>query len=402
MLIDASVARSVAVLGWIEHLAQAVGGSLAIAHGVIGIDTDEPSELRRIRDALEREINTSPHGSGRYSKAVAAVQGLDTLLHLGPPTITLLIPDSDEVRMVLVHVRDLLAQGLPVLGSEADDVLSILVQVSKHHRFSDWRQEEQARNLTLGPDSFALPAAAPPTATPAPPVQLPTWRATPEERRAWQQALQARIERQTAAIQALQAAVGTAEEIVLPHPRDALIQASDAPGSDLEAKAASLADRLLLDTRADGCQTTTRIAQAIETLQGMLFAVRTGQLHDPEGGLEFAAGYLTFDEDWRWLGSYATWRAAMLVFLYPENVLPPSLRNWKSPAFQALINELRSSGRVTPDQACRAIETYADYFRRVCSFNLEATCTAFARARSGDCLDGMTGDRYLFYQGECK
>jgi low affinity Fe/Cu permease len=53
---------------WIEHLAQAVGGSLAIAHGVIGIDTDEPSELRRIRDALEREINTSPHGSGRYSK----------------------------------------------------------------------------------------------------------------------------------------------------------------------------------------------------------------------------------------------------------------------------------------------------------------------------------------------
>jgi len=30
---------------------------------------------------------------------VAAVQGLDTLLHLGPPTITLLIPDSDEVRM---------------------------------------------------------------------------------------------------------------------------------------------------------------------------------------------------------------------------------------------------------------------------------------------------------------
>jgi hypothetical protein len=54
MLIDASVARSVAVLGWIEHLAQAVGGSLAIAHGVIGIDTDEPSELRRIRDALER------------------------------------------------------------------------------------------------------------------------------------------------------------------------------------------------------------------------------------------------------------------------------------------------------------------------------------------------------------
>jgi hypothetical protein len=99
MLIDASVARSVAVLGWVHQLARAVGGSLSIAHGVLGINSHEPSELRGIRDALQREIGASPVGSGRYSKAVAAVHGLDVLLNLGPPTNTLLIPDSDEVRM---------------------------------------------------------------------------------------------------------------------------------------------------------------------------------------------------------------------------------------------------------------------------------------------------------------
>jgi hypothetical protein len=99
MLIDASVARSVAVFGWVDHLAKAVGGSLSVAHGVLGIDTDEPSELRGIRDALQREVSVSPYGSGRYSKAVAAVHGLDVLLSLGPPTIRLLIPDSGEVRL---------------------------------------------------------------------------------------------------------------------------------------------------------------------------------------------------------------------------------------------------------------------------------------------------------------
>jgi hypothetical protein len=99
MLIDASVARSVAVLGWVDQLAKAVGGSLSIAHGVLGIDSEEPSELRGIRDALQREVGASPYGSGRYSKAVAAVHGLDVLLSLGSPTIRLLIPAFDEIRM---------------------------------------------------------------------------------------------------------------------------------------------------------------------------------------------------------------------------------------------------------------------------------------------------------------
>jgi hypothetical protein len=97
MLLDASVARSIAVLGWIDSLARALGRSIQIAHGVLAA-LPEPSELRGIRDALHREANTSRPGSGRYSRALTAVHELDRVLAV-PPTITLLYPNADETRM---------------------------------------------------------------------------------------------------------------------------------------------------------------------------------------------------------------------------------------------------------------------------------------------------------------
>jgi hypothetical protein len=143
MLIDASVARSVAVLGWIDQLGRAVGGSLSIAHGVLGIDAHEPSELRGIRDALRREVGASPYGSGRYSKAVAAVYELDKLLRLEPPTIRLLLPDSDEIRMATRLTsreagdrewrRDL---GLRVRRLDAGEAVSIAIAYSRGIEFA--------------------------------------------------------------------------------------------------------------------------------------------------------------------------------------------------------------------------------------------------------------------------
>lgn len=94
MLFDASVARSVAVLGWVDQAAQAIGGSLRLAHGILGASPGEPCELRQIRDGLQREVEASPPGSGRYSKAVSAVLGLDKLLDLGPPQVTLVMADA--------------------------------------------------------------------------------------------------------------------------------------------------------------------------------------------------------------------------------------------------------------------------------------------------------------------
>jgi hypothetical protein len=101
MLIDASVARSFAVLGWVDELAQGIGGSAYVAHGVIGAHRGEPSELLGIRNALQREAAVSRPGSGRASKALAAVQGLDRLLRAGSPTVVVLIPEPDEIQMAV-------------------------------------------------------------------------------------------------------------------------------------------------------------------------------------------------------------------------------------------------------------------------------------------------------------
>ena len=99
MLLDASAARSIAVLGWVEHLATAVGGSLLVAHGVLGAYPDELCELQGIRDALLRAAHDAGLGSGRSSRALSAAQGLDRFLALGSPTIAVLIPDPDEIRL---------------------------------------------------------------------------------------------------------------------------------------------------------------------------------------------------------------------------------------------------------------------------------------------------------------
>jgi hypothetical protein len=68
-----------------------------------------------------------------------------------------------------------------------------------------------------------------------------------------------------------------------------------------------------------------------------------------------------FDSEWEWIGSYSTWRSAMFVFLYPENLLLPSLITRRTPAFNALIEQTRPSRRA---QRRRRIPDICAMFRR--------------------------------------
>src|SRR5262249_11833469 len=96
--------------------------------------------------------------------------------------------------------------------------------------------------------------------------------------------------------------------------------------------------------------------------------------------------------------SFATWRAAMMVFLYPENALLPSLRPRQTPAFARLVSDLRGAVSLTPRQACSAAAGYADYFRDVCSLDIEACARAFTRFTKDDCGDdGAVDDGELEY-----
>ncbi|MHB8496781.1 MAG: hypothetical protein ACYDES_02065 [Acidimicrobiales bacterium] len=101
MLLDASVARSFAVVGWTRQLIQVCGGTVLIADGVHGADPEDPSELRRIRDALQRQVDESGYGSGLAGRGLAAVQGLDELLAVGPDELTVLTLAAEEVHLAV-------------------------------------------------------------------------------------------------------------------------------------------------------------------------------------------------------------------------------------------------------------------------------------------------------------
>lgn len=73
MLVDASVARSFAVIGWTNYLPQACGGAALLADGVHGRHPEDPSELRRIRAGLQRQADSAIPGSGLATRAIAAV-----------------------------------------------------------------------------------------------------------------------------------------------------------------------------------------------------------------------------------------------------------------------------------------------------------------------------------------
>ncbi len=293
----------------------------------------------------------------------------------------------------LLRIRALAAGENPVLAAEWGEAYSILTQVHKQAQFEAWRQEEMQADILLGPEHFKRRDPSPLTFPPQPPPPLPEWRANTRARQNWEDRLTARIEQKQSLVEGLATAVHDSEETVLPRLREALIEAATQRvyGSSA-ARAKWLGDRLLIDLQADGCQQTTRISQAIETVQGLLWSVRNRLMNDTHPDLDLNDD--DFDEVWQWLGSYATWRTAMFVFLYPENILVPHLRRQQTPAFRRLVSELRKDRRLSPARARRAVDNYAAYFNDITDLKPEASCQTRARIFE----DGQAiGEAYKFF-----
>jgi hypothetical protein len=101
LLADASVARNFAVLGWIDELVALAGGTLDIAHGVLGLGPDETGEIERIRVAFDSESVRSPGSPA----ATAALVGLDDLIRRRSHDVTVLVPTEAEIA-VAVRLQD--------------------------------------------------------------------------------------------------------------------------------------------------------------------------------------------------------------------------------------------------------------------------------------------------------
>lgn len=155
------------------------------------------------------------------------------------------------------------------------------------------------------------------------------------------------------------------EEFSLPILRQAYVTSA--------AQARTLSNELLVSCEYDACFRTTRVSQAITTIQQLITAVRTGLLKDTHP--ELTLHTTDFSEEWKWLGTYKSWRAAMMVFLYPENILDPSLRRQNSPMLEDTIKNLRRARNLSKDKVDILVREYQTYFEDVCKLQVEASCS---------------------------
>ncbi|HET6213054.1 MAG TPA: neuraminidase-like domain-containing protein, partial [Micromonosporaceae bacterium] len=278
-----------------------------------------------------------------------------------------------EAFRFLARIRELLAAGT-VTESEWQDVISIVVQVRKRRAFGTWRHEEKQSGVVLQPSAFVAESADDPVAFTGP----LRWRADWSTLAEWRRTLIARRRQSDAADAGYRAVVDAAEKEVLPALRDALLAevgARSAPPQSAEQAAERLSRELSLDFRAAPGTRTTRVGQAVDSLQSLLVAARSGALPAAAGGHSATiSDEVSFDLEWAWLETYTRWRAAMQAFAYPESRLLPGLFLPESAGADRVlaptaafltflfgadqISGLVNRSRLTPDEAIALARDY--------------------------------------------
>ncbi|KAK3386446.1 hypothetical protein B0H63DRAFT_540294 [Podospora didyma] len=114
-----------------------------------------------------------------------------------------------------------------------------------------------------------------------------------------------------------------------------------------------LFEYFLIDCQMSSCLETSRIKQAIATVQlyvqRCLLGLETEVAQDESDRIS--------RERWDWMKRYRVWEANRQVYLYPENWIVPSLRDDKSPFFLDLESELQQKD-VSLTSAVESLKSY--------------------------------------------
>jgi len=125
----------------------------------------------------------------------------------------------------------------------------------------------------------------------------------------------------------------------------------------------------LMDVEMSACMMTSRIKQAISSVQlfidRCLMGLEAGEL----GQIRIAEGFATHWNQWR--KAYRVWEANRKVFLYPENWIEPELRKDKSPFFKELESKLTQND-VTDEIAKDALLEYLEKLDTVANLEIIA------------------------------
>jgi hypothetical protein len=119
-----------------------------------------------------------------------------------------------------------------------------------------------------------------------------------------------------------------------------------------------LFELLLIDPEMGTCMQTSRIRQAINSVQLFVQRCLLG-LEKNDANLAASVDPSQIDATtWRkWMGAYSTWAANREVFLWPENWLLPSLRDDQTEIFQAFASSLQQ-GTITDEAVSAAFLAY--------------------------------------------
>jgi len=138
-----------------------------------------------------------------------------------------------------------------------------------------------------------------------------------------------------------------------------------------------LFEHFLIDVEMEPCMATSRIKQAISSVQ--LFVQRCFMNLERE---LVPPGTLPANQ-WAWMRSYRVWEANRKIFLYPENWIEPELRDDKSPFFEDLENELLQND-VTDATAESAFLGYLEKLDEVARLDVRGVYWEVEPARTWD------------------
>jgi SepF-like predicted cell division protein (DUF552 family)/predicted kinase len=159
------------------------------------------------------------------------------------------------------------------------------------------------------------------------------------------------------------------------HLRDALVafllQKSEIKALELK-DTNDLYSYFLIDVEMDSCMLTSRLKQAIASVQ--LFVQRCLlNLESLKDKPAFIVPPTAINaKQWEWMKNYRVWEANRKVFLYPENWIEPELRDNKSPYFKELESELLQ-GEVTNESVEKALINYLEKLHDVARLDICGT-----------------------------
>jgi len=293
--------------------------------------------------------------------------------------------------------------GRPVSEDEWVQIIDIIVHAEKELLHAQWRREEQQAGIILSPDFFVL-------------SNLDSLATRSENR--WQKnipafiehqnILKARLDQLDTIEKALKETVSKTEEQTLALLQDAMIFKVTIEQDTLEAKKRLQAEKRLLNFDIGACHLTTRVAEAIRVLHTFLWSTYTDILTPTqlfswrfntttmEPGMLSLKVANSFEEDWTWIGSYPAWRAAMFVFLYPQNYLDPRINSRQSWRFQKMVNE-QLLPPVTPEKACNAAKFYSDYLNDIMNLDVQSSCLITTKINRTEKCSSPTEDALLMH-----